>query len=96
MLYEILNGALTMGCFSIGLFFFQFWRKTLERLFFIFAIAFWVLALERLVLGYLGQHSEPSYKIYLMRLSAFLLILFAIVDKNRKQNNNHKKQNILT
>ena len=39
-LYEFMLGGLVMGCFVAGLFFLRFWRKTHDRLFAIFAIAF--------------------------------------------------------
>lgn len=73
-----------MACFTAGLFFFKFWKKTREKLFMMFATAFWLLAMERFVLGYLGTKNEPRPEIYLIRLTAFLMILFAIINKNRE------------
>lgn len=84
MLYEILSGAIMMACFVAGLFFFKFWRKTNDKLFFMFALAFWMLSLERMVLGYLGTAQEVTPRIYFIRLSAFALILGAIIIKNRE------------
>lgn len=87
MMYELISGALMMACLVVGIFFNQFWRKTHDRLFLIFAWAFWMLSMERMVLGYIGSHNEPSPLIYLIRLSAFLLIVIAIVNKNRESGN---------
>ena len=73
-----------MGAFSCGLFFLRFWRKTLDRLFLIFAIAFFLMGLERIVLTWVGEYQgEDSVLIYLIRLSSFLMILYGIWDKNR-------------
>jgi hypothetical protein len=83
MIYEVISGALMMACLVTGLFFISFWKKTYDRLFLIFSFAFFLLAVERMVLGYLGNRSEPSPEIYYIRLSAFVMILIAIIDKNR-------------
>jgi Family of unknown function (DUF5985) len=87
MIYEILSGALMMSCLVTGLFFLKFWKKTRDKLFLIFAFAFFTLSLERLVLGYIGRGNEPSPQVYLFRLGAFILILIAIINKNRESNN---------
>lgn len=86
MIYEIISGALMMACLVTGLFFIRFWLKTYDRLFLIFSFSFFLLATERLVLGMIGTRNEPSPTIYLIRMAAFLLILIAIIDKNRKTN----------
>lgn len=86
-MYEILSGALMMACFVAGLFFFKFWRKTKDHLFLIFSFSFWMLSFERLALGTLGaSNQEYGPKIYLIRLVAFVLILIAIINKNRERN----------
>lgn len=83
-MYEIISGALMMACFVTGLFFIRFWQKSQDRLFLIFSFAFFLLSLERLALGYIGPaNNELNPKIYCIRLAAFILILIAIVDKNR-------------
>jgi hypothetical protein len=84
MMYEIISGALMMACFVVGLFFLKFWKKTHDRLFFMFAIAFFLLSAERLVLGYIGVRHEFGHSVYLIRLSAFIMILVAIIQKNRE------------
>ncbi len=84
MLYEVFSGALMTSCLIAGFFFLNFWKKTQDELFKLFAFSFFLLSFERLVLGYIGGTNEPSPYVYLIRLSAFLLIIFAIVNKNRK------------
>jgi hypothetical protein len=79
----LVSGAITMGYAVAGLFFLRFWRETRDRLFLIFAGAFWVLGLQRLALGFSRDMVEDHTGLYLVRLFAFLLILGAIVDKNR-------------
>jgi len=79
----LVSGAITMGYAVAGLFFLRFWRETRDRLFFIFAGAFWVLGLQRLVLVFSRDMIEDHTPLYLVRLFAFLLILGAILDKNR-------------
>lgn len=82
MTYALMSGAIGMGCWVIGLFFFLYWRKASERLFGIFALSFWILGLERLapIVTQLGDERHAFQ--YMIRLVAFLLILCAIVDKN--------------
>jgi hypothetical protein len=79
----LVSGAIAMGYAVAGLFFLRFWRETHDRLFLIFAGAFWVLGLQRLALVFSRDMIEDHTGLYLIRLLAFLLILGAIVDKNR-------------
>ena len=74
-----LSGALTMGYLVATLFFLRFWRESRDRLFAFFAAAFFLLATQRLLIAL----TEPADVLYLVRLAAFVLILVAIVDKNR-------------
>ena len=77
-------GAILLGCWAIGSFFFRYWRQTGERLFRYFGAAFWLLALERLLLLYVIPSHEFEPYIYSVRLVAFLVILYAIYQKNRQ------------
>ena len=79
----LISGAIVMGYAVAGLFFLRFWRETRDRLFAIFAAAFWLLGLQRLALAALPLAPEEATWLYVARLLAFLLILWAIVDKNR-------------
>ena len=78
-----LSGGIMLGFWAIGLFFFRFWRKTRDSLFGVFAASFWVLACERIVLLATDPSHELRPYVYCIRLLAFLLLVFAIYDKNR-------------
>jgi len=79
-----LYGATVMGAFVAGLFFLRFWRRSGDRLFASFAIAFWLLAVNWALLALTDPANEARWMFYLLRLTAFCVILWAIVDKNRK------------
>jgi hypothetical protein len=81
---QFLNGTILMGFLVGGLFFLRFHRRTHERLFAMFAASFFVLAAERLVLASVEPTAEFRAYVYFIRLTAYLLIIAAIVDKNRK------------
>lgn len=82
--YHFLSGAALMGGWVCGLFFFRFWRKTRDRFFLVFGLAFWTLAIERVGLVFVNPTIEDRQPvIYLIRLLAFLLILYAVWEKNR-------------
>lgn len=79
----VLNGAIVLGYWVIGLFFLKFWRDTRDRLFAYFWVAFWIMSLERVGVVYLGAHQESGPVVYLGRILAFALIAFGIIHKNR-------------
>jgi hypothetical protein len=76
-------GATTLASLVAALFFLRFWRDTHDRFFCLFAIAFGVDALHRVVLALtlVSQEHEPF--VYVGRLVTYGLIIAAIVDKNR-------------
>jgi hypothetical protein len=77
------SGAILMGYLTIGAIFWRWSKKTGERLFARFAIAFHILALERvLILGF-GEDQTHRALIYLTRLVAFLIIISAIWRQSR-------------
>ena len=80
---HLITGAIVRGYAVAGLVFARFWRQTRDRLFLIFAIALWLLGVQRLALALTAEMLESQTGLYLLRLFAFLLILGAIVDKNR-------------
>ena len=83
---DFLTGIIAMAFWVAGLFFLRFWRDSRDRLFLMFALAFWTLAATRvaLVMSGIKTHDEnnASYAIYILRLLAYLLIIYAIIDKN--------------
>lgn len=82
-LNAFLSGAIFTACLVIAAFFLRFWRQTRDRFFILFAIAFGILAVERVVLIALSPANEVTPYAYLIRLLAFLTIIVAIIDKNR-------------
>ena len=82
-LVAFLGGVLAAGYLVAALFFLRFWRLSRDRLFAIFAAAFLLLAIQRVLLVLDFALVEDATWYYVLRLVAFLLILFAIVDKNR-------------
>jgi len=80
---QFMRGAIAMACLVAGMFFLRFWRRTHDRLFIAFAASFWLLGLTRLAVAITMNQSEHRIFIYAIRLIAYLLILVAIVDKNR-------------
>jgi hypothetical protein len=81
---EFLMGAIGMASIVAALFFLRFWRDTGDRLFIIFAAAFFLLAVTRLGLALSHHQVEVDTSWYWVRLAAFVLILLAIIDKNRR------------
>lgn len=82
---EFLSGVSSAGSLGVGLLFLRMWRDTRDRFFALFGLAFWVLALNWFLLALVEPASEHRHYFYLFRLAAFLLIIVAIVDKNRKR-----------
>lgn len=79
----LLSGATAMGFFVAGLFFLRFWRDTSDRLFVMFALGFWALALDRALAAVVHASSEARHQVDLIRLIGFALIICGIIDKNR-------------
>ena len=80
----VLSGILVAFYATIALFFLKFWVTARERLFAMFALAFTVLAIQRLALSVTSAAFEDQTVFYLLRLAAFVIIIVAIVDKNRR------------
>ncbi len=78
-----LGGMLAMGYLVAALFFLRYWRRTRERLFASFAIALVILAVQRALLAADLAIVEDRTWYYGLRLLAFVIILLAILDKNR-------------
>jgi hypothetical protein len=79
---EFFYGITAMGCLAATLFFVKFWIQSRDRLFLTFGIAFFVFALNRILLSLVPATHEATTYIYVLRLGAFLLIIFAVIDKN--------------
>lgn len=80
---DFIAGATALGFGVIATFFLRFWRQTADRLFAVFAAAFGLMAVGRLVSSLVHVDADHTHFLYLFRLTAHVLILFAIIDKNR-------------
>ncbi|HEX3583680.1 MAG TPA: DUF5985 family protein [Thermoanaerobaculia bacterium] len=79
MTIVFLSGVLTLGYAVAALYFLRFWRESRDPLFGWFAAAFALLACQRLLLVTMRENDI----LYVVRLAAFIMILVAIVLKNR-------------
>ena len=79
---DFLSGAVTLAYILASTYFVHFWRRTADRLFLAFALAFALLALNQLAVFVMGVDDERYNYAYVLRVLGFVLILLAIVDKN--------------
>ncbi len=79
---ELFTGAITMGSLVIALFFLRFWRDSRDRFFLYFALSFFIEGVHRLYSALHDAGGEDSPLHYLIRLLAYGLILWAILEKN--------------
>jgi hypothetical protein len=82
-MHPFLNGLSAGASLVAGVLFLRFWRDTSDRLFLWFAFAFWMFALNWSALSLFRTADEARYLYFVPRLLGFVLILIAIVDKNR-------------
>jgi hypothetical protein len=80
---QLLLGGIGMGALVIAMFFARYWRTTHDRLYLFFAASFAVQGVDRFIQGLYSGAQDERVVIYLLRLTAYLLIIIAIVDKNR-------------
>jgi hypothetical protein len=79
---DYLAGAITLGYLVVSGFFLRFWKKTADRLFLAFGLAFAFLALNQIASTYFEAGDERTLYGYALRVLGFILILAAIIDKN--------------
>lgn len=84
MIEGFLLGVIVTGSVTAGAFFLKFWLQTRDTLFLAFAVAFLIEAGNRLTFLWLDNPHQGSPAIYGVRLLSYLLILVAIVNKNRR------------
>lgn len=80
----MLLGAIAMACLVAGMFFVRFWQQSRDRFFLLFASSFLLEAGNRAALAVSPHPSDGAPVFYGIRFVAFLLILIAIADKNRR------------
>ena len=85
-----LGGIMVASFAASGLFFLKFYRASKDNFFLLFALACEMLALERIVsmmtsvfLPIDPDATDSRFWIYLLRLTAFILILTAVIIRNR-------------
>lgn len=83
MIVSALNGASAMACMAISLVFLKHWRRSSDRLLLAFASAFAILCVEFGVIAVMPIGAEWRPYVYGVRLLAFGLLIWGVVDKNR-------------
>lgn len=83
MIEGFLLGVIVTASLTAGIFFLKFWRRTGDLLFLAFSVAFIIEGINRIGLLFVDRPNEGNPIIYTVRLVAFLLIVAAIVWKNR-------------
>src|SRR5436190_1642696 len=84
-LHDFFAGATCALSMTASLLFLRFYRKSADRLFLFFAAAFAILGINQAVFMSGAASDEHSPMPYLVRLVAFALILYAIIDKNGRR-----------
>lgn len=82
---SFLLGVIVTCSLIAALFFLRFWRKTRDPLFLAFAAAFGIEGFNRIGFLFLERPDDGNPVIYAVRLLASLLILAAILWKNRRR-----------
>jgi uncharacterized membrane protein HdeD (DUF308 family) len=78
---NFLQGAIMICSLISALYFFRFWKDTRDSLFAYFAASFVLMGIIRICLTFSPEEAKTG--LYWLRFIAFLLIIFAIIDKNR-------------
>jgi len=86
---ELLSGALLLSYTIAGVHFLRFWKRTGDRLFVHFAIAFGLLALNQLASSIPLVADETRGYEYLLRVLGFIVIIVGIIDKNLATKSRH-------
>jgi hypothetical protein len=87
ILYNFLLGVLATCAAAIGLFFVRFWRTSRDRLFLWFAAGFALLGASWAAVAaqpvWRRPEAEAWWQVYLLRLAAYVVIIWGVVEKNR-------------
>lgn len=79
-----MTGLIVALSFIAGLQFLKFYRLSHDRFFVWFAGAFWVFAVGWTIRVFDENAGEHAHLVFLPRLIGFVMILIAILDKNRR------------
>lgn len=80
---EFLLGGTVVAAAAIALAFLRYWSRTREPFFALFGVAFALFAVNRVAVFVVDDVEESGAWVYTPRLLGFLLIIAAIVEKNR-------------
>jgi len=80
---DFFTGANVALAAVAGLFFLRFWRQTQDRFFAAFALAFLLLSVNWIGLALTSPAYELRPLLYVIRLVAYVVLIAAIVEKNR-------------
>jgi hypothetical protein len=83
MFEGFLLGVIVTSSLTAGAFFLKFWKQTHDLLFLGFGAAFIIEGVNRAAFLFLDNPNEGNPVIYTIRLFSYLLILAAIINKNR-------------
>jgi hypothetical protein len=72
-----------MATLVVSLIFLRLWRDSGDRFFLFFALSFLVQAINRVTLSLQPSPNEGGPLHYSIRFLAYVLIIVAIIDKNR-------------
>jgi hypothetical protein len=84
MIEGFLLGVIVTASLTASLFFLKFWKQTRDVLFLAFAAAFLIEGINRATRLFAENPAEASPSIYVVRGLAFLMLIAAIVYKNRR------------
>jgi hypothetical protein len=80
-----LQGAASMAATIAGVLFLTYWRDSRDRLFLFFALAFWMLGINWILVAAIAPSAEHRHWFHAIRLVAFAFIIMGILDKNRRR-----------
>lgn len=85
VLWTFLDGGRVALSLVVALAFLRLGRDGRDRLYHGFAIAFVLMAVSNVLIGLRVEVGDTDAFVFLPRLAAFLVIIAAIVDKNRQR-----------
>jgi hypothetical protein len=84
MVDYLLTGAIGMASLIAALFFLRYWKTTRDRFFLYFAVSFLIQGVNRFFLMQGTDASDETPIGYFFRLAAYMLIVIAVIEKNRR------------
>ena len=82
---DFLDGVSCLAFAAVGLWFLRFWWDTRDRLLGLFAVAFGIFSVNRVLSAFVADgEGEADVALYAVRALAFALIIVAILDRNRR------------